>query len=670
MVFLFNPQADEAPESGPWTTLEDERKRILTEGNLALLLGEEDAKKVAPYTVYSLPETFVQPLVPRGKGYASAGEAAKDLNELVAARDVDGIADHIQRHLPEFEGRKGGFPNDQDYLKTLAASIIDYADEDSDATVGAGYRGVDSYPFVNEIYDRYVWRPGGSARNPTIEVRTFVELWNPTHHEITGQISLENINLHRIESPGGGASEPFGPLNLELRNPVTIEPNGYKVVELVLADGSKPTYEKNYNFNPPVDSGGYYFVFDNTYDSSYKLFWNGREVDWARGGMWRTNGTLRQGESQRKWKGQASVALQMDWRASDIHGRRNVGIQYGDPRASTYIDTPIYANTFSSNSNFGGRAKKNGIGNSNYNEVKYSRWPDGGHDGNYGRAMSDSRIPTVDASEQQEPELAVAHISNEGRYQSLGELGNIFDPAQWRDITVADGNGEESRCGGGATLAIGREEFAVFDNEDWRAAQLLDLFYLRNPDTTLGIPTGLQELKGKININTAPREVLRALFADLLLNDDPGERAGGAVKKYFPPKSSGSAHIADLIVEAIIEQRQEAPFMALSDLAALKLSDGRPAFGNRDLWLNGSRPSDEWDDRGREALFAKVANLVTFRSRCFRVYVTGQLLDADGKVLGSRSKVMGFSVEPARDTDGSIQPNQPAYITNFYERSM
>ena len=64
----------------------------------------------------------------------------------------------------------------------------------------------------------------------------------------------------------------------------------------------------------------------------------------------------------------------------------------------------------------------------------------------------------------------------------------------------------------------------------------------------------------------------------------------------------------------------------------------------------------EWNDAGREELFAKIFNLATTRSRNFRVFVTGQSLDKNGNVLSTVTKVYQVFVKPNRDpTTGAIQ---------------
>ncbi len=104
------------------------------------------------------------PLVPFGFGYADEGNIAKpklNLNAQVTTGGVtavDAIANKINENLPTFGAARKGALTGLDYVRTLAASIVDYADSDSAATVGADYRGYDSYPLINELYSMKWWK--------------------------------------------------------------------------------------------------------------------------------------------------------------------------------------------------------------------------------------------------------------------------------------------------------------------------------------------------------------------------------------------------------------------------------------------------------------------------------------------------------------------------------
>jgi hypothetical protein len=636
---IFNPTSDN-DIAGPEDKLIEQREKLRSAASARLILGEADAKKIEPYLTYQLPKTVnPRPLIPHGFGYIDAGQPAKNLTDLITQKNVSEIAAHIDRNLPNFQARKGGFPSTENYTKTIAASIIDYADADSNATTGPGYRGVDSYPFVNELFDRYEWT-GTSNSQVTVRVTTYVELWNPSNQTISGRFQLENLNIHTIKIPPA-ADHKFTAV-MHPPQQVTIPPNGFAVRDCGFKDYTFPV-----GAFPPSTLE---FPSD-TKDSSYRLTWNGTIVDWARGGATRTSGTLRAGSSNRKWKGNASPAHD-----------HSIG-QHGDPRASFYINTPIFPNNYDANSNWGGRALKPSISNANYREVKITRWPDRGPESTTGKvAGSDAVLPTALALPSNQPNMAPAFIANKPML-SLAEMGNVFDPAQWTAVETL-GNAS-SNAGGGFTLAIGRPEFAVFDKDGQRASQLLDLFTL-TPNSSI-TPTS------RVNLNTAPREVLRTLIAGQTLKNDPN------IGTIYPPKDN---NVGDRFADAVIASRNRAPLRGISDLnlvrknpAAVRnytnpAADTEPFFGSPLQYPNANRPGDTWDDAGREELFQRVTNLVTFQSKTFRIVVAGQVLDKNGTVIGRRAREFTLEISPARDANGAILADMPMQIRTLAERSL
>jgi len=653
---IFDPAA-ETPALPP--ALVEVRHSLRTAASVRSVLTEGEGKRIEPYIHFhkSTGAGAVPAIIPHGFGYADAGNPAPDLNDLVDAADVDGIAAHIERQLPTFSTRKGGFPASEDYLKTLAASIIDYADADSDATVGPGYRGVDSYPFVNELFDRYEWIAGGSGEI-AIQVETYVELWNPSQQSISGNVRFINENNHAIRIPLVG-DRRFSEVEFPERA-VSIPPNGFRVIPL----GERVFRFPQGNFPPSQ------LDYLMTYDSNFRLLWNGRLVDTARGGLQRTDGLLRAGFSNRKWKGNASPAH--DW---------SIG-QAGDPRASWYIGTWVFANSYDNNSNWGGRALKRDIAaNRPFREVRLETWADKGSNSTPGiDPGTDARVPTetriilkstgapIAGKEYppNQPDMAPAFISNAGRYTSLGELGQIFDPAQWSDVTSASGVASSS-AGGGFSLAIGRPEFAAFDKDGLRAAQLLDIFAL---------PAGNPAAR-RININTAPREVLRSLIAGVTLDRDP-------MAPNVKPKKQDA--LGDLFADHVIAHRNSSPLRGRSDLNNIRKeplvprSHSNPAhtpffgniaqFDNAPVVTNPAVDMIEWNDAGREELFRKVMDLVTFESKMFRIVVAGEARNAQGAVIGRSSREYHCTLEPERDETGAAVPGGRTRVTLHYENTL
>jgi hypothetical protein len=176
-----------------------------------------------------------------------------------------------------------------------------------------------------------------------------------------------------------------------------------------------------------------------------------------------------------------------------------------------------------------------------------------------------------------------------------------------------------------------------------------------------------------VNINTASRDVLRALAAGILQNSDAGIQPPSLVSNLYPPTSAAagsaptaSVQQADRFADAVINSR---PLLSTSSLSAIRDSQGQPFFGNLNQYQNSTQtPPTEWNDPGREELFQKIYNLATTRSRNFRVFVTGQSLDKNGNVLSTVTKVYHVFIQPNRDPNtGAIQSQQ---VQIKYEGSM
>ncbi|HEY8961512.1 MAG TPA: hypothetical protein VIM57_04840, partial [Luteolibacter sp.] len=280
-----------------------------------------------------------------------------------------------------------------------------------------------------------------------------------------------------------------------------------------------------------------------------------------------------------------------------------------------------------------------------------------------------------------EREQAPMMISNRGRFFSPTEFGRIYDPVMWNagvpsspgepwpdvtDAALASGD-----FGGGNTLRIGRPEHPRFDHPGTRAARLLDLFHAgesRSEDAKLR-EGPLVRIEGHVNLNTARRDVIRALAAGPLKMDPllakrtslTHDTMGKLAAPVSPLELSAptQAREADRIAEAILKGR---PFASPSEIAALRDEKGRFVFGNRDVYPEGS--SIQWSDAAAEEVFARVFEASTVRSRNFRVWVVGQSLGpaksgGSPEVLAECRKVFSVFADPGeRETDGSVDPTQ------------
>ena len=360
------------------------------------------------------------------------------------------------------------------------------------------------------------------------------------------------------------------------------------------------------------------------------------------------------------------------WRGNPIPPNDNTSGQFGDPRGSWYITDPWPTTDYVTGSYWAGP---------NPNIVPLN-WPDSGHPFSYpGLQPADKgQYPTdIMASPTPSPDAtkAISLLSdpnrlNPGNLASITELGNVWDPAQLSYTVVNPGGAlpdiptsalRDSKGAGGHTLAIGRPEFSMFDQNGMRAWQLLDLFSGKTANTNFTNTAGL------VNLNTASSDVLRSLAAGILQNSDSAIQPPSLQNNLYPPTN---VQQADLFAKAVINSR---PLLSTSALSAIRdcgqnipCGGGRsnqPFFGNPNEYQTAPT---EWNDPGREELFAKIYNLATTRSRNFRVFVTGQSLDKNGNVLSTVTKVYRVFVKPNRDpTTGAILSQQ---VQIKYEGSM
>lgn len=670
----------EAP-GGVADNLVSKRDSIRTAGSTRSLLDPVESAAFEPSVHYGFPpidpsDPVPPRLIPQGFGYVDAGKPAKDLNDYVSRASTGGsvevveeMAEHIRSNLPDFEStRRGGFPNSDGYVETLSASAIDYADTDSNPTIGARYRGIDSYPFVNQIADRYLVLPP-PANNPgliRVQCRTFVELWNPSNKQISGRVQLQNINNVGVTAGGPRYMTPRLLRTNPVFTPIVLEPNEHRVLELFNngTTGQPVVYEwvSGIPALPP------YQLIEST-TNNYELYWNNILVDKARMaaqyGRADNNATISQIQD-RAYSGGNGVDFEPTEGA------------YGDPRSTWYLTRRFRRLNYKENTSWGGR---NTLTNLNPDKVMLISpdssypgipgWPDRGSNaplgkipGGGGQSTFRPNVPgtsgivnattgaLVRAYEPNRPEMAPSRISNLGYFLSPAELGHIFDPAQWTDADNLT-SPANSEAGGGITLAIGRPEYKKFDVEGRRAAQLLDLFDAVRPASA---PTVTPSRK--ININTASRDTLRALMADVVLEADatkPGVK---------PPRA---ARIGDLFADAVIHSRNQAVLRGPSDLNTISLPSGTGRFfGNREVYAEADRPADSWSDAGREELFAKVLDLVTFGSKTFRIVVAGQVLDQSGRVVSVSRREFHYAIEPARSPDGTVDALQLPVLRSLF----
>src|SRR5262249_43626106 len=302
----------------------------------------------------------------------------------------------------------------------------------------------------------------------------------------------------------------------------------------------------NWGTSPPPSNATIPFPNAST-SNNFTLYWNPPGTtthptiaDLANGGLQRNADNV--GMSQNYYDptdcNQHPNPTRNVWRGNAMPPNDNTAGQFGDPRASWYVTDPWPAADYVSGSYWGG---PNPI-------LVPLYWPASGHPFSYtGVQPSGTGQPPCDilscrtarpcgapAPMATPPPVQTKTISllsdpyrpNIGNLTSITELANVWDPAQLTySVTYQDPEHRlpdipntatrSARGAGGHTLAIGRPEFSMFDQNGMRAWQLLDVFSGKTASTNFTNTAGL------VNLNTASRDVLRSLAAGILENRDP-----------------------------------------------------------------------------------------------------------------------------------------------------
>ena len=167
------------------------------------------------------------------------------------------------------------------------------------------------------------------------------------------------------------------------------------------------------------------------------------------------------------------------------------------------------------------------------------------------------------------------------------------------------------------------------------SAALLDLFCLTNGASVGGGPYSMGG--GKINLNTAPAPVLRALAGGILLTNDPGQVPASYT---IPPA------MAEAFAQGVMRFRSQYPFLTPSHLSFIGTDPAWPntttwptnaVFGNTNSIYLTNAPGNtfgttarmaitEWNDQAAEEWFSKIYALSSCQSHNYRIYVVAQLV--------------------------------------------
>jgi hypothetical protein len=268
MFTVFAPTAQSDPGNTAATTLINNRALLFTVPTLQQV-AQTTPDVAGPNLAVRLGvDTAEQNLTPLGYGYTGEGQPKSNLSTTLAnaqqgnRNSSNTIGGAITGALPGFNDRSvthqtrskpgGGPPLTPvyDYAKNIGANIIDYVYPQGAPTdfmpKSLPYptaRGIGAYPFVTSVYDLNNWVSTYQKNGEyavVIEVKTYVQLWNPHNVSASGILTLQYKNADQIQifnsaNPSGLppqllASPPAATIDLGGSN--AMKPNEYRVVVL------------------------------------------------------------------------------------------------------------------------------------------------------------------------------------------------------------------------------------------------------------------------------------------------------------------------------------------------------------------------------------------------------------------------------------------------------
>ena len=661
-------------------------------GNLAQIFSDRadyESKKHL-YTYATGPS---QDFIPSGytningtfSNYAQAHLPKWNINNLAsnisfgttASLRASNIAQVINTNLPNFGKRDIAMSNGLGgsyfrYLERISASILDYIDSDTDVTILPDASplgepaGKELAPLVTGIAEKYNWiseSGSGTAWTNKITQTVFVQLWNPYQTNLSGNLSLEVTTYRPIKMPGLGSQILPNAGTIAINN---LRPNEMKVFKTATVTNTVISTLKgsalvgNRPYLEPTASANAFFehhsrfdarwngvLFDRTANLATNFFTNNQGL--PKSAMGKTIETrINLGGPNRFAinypscgyfagpKGYRAVAdprqnaiSPYDWEAP---APTNSEVRWNGRNTFTNESSQDYANTFSSR-----------------DVVRASPLEGASID----LTLAD---PTSAASSYSISESTNApfYLRN-AKMESIGELGNIYDPAQLNDVGFSTaGSDSWYASGGGRTLRMGIPEFDYpasgiapsgsekaapnWSSPGFRSLHLVDLFTIAETNAS-GIPTRAP----KININTAPKEVLTALFYHLSQNADPAFT-----------NSSLTSHAATQLANLVISNR---PYYNLSDLHKITPQLLNPTNFIPTLGSNSSTPIATIHDAGREQVLSSLLELVDTQSRNFKVVAIGQALGPSGKVLSESILEVDLILDsyPQTNSSGGVE---------------
>lgn len=660
--------------------------------------------------------------IPVGLGYKNSEEIKFNPNTNT---NVSQISSFLGGNLTGFTNRAGAM-NGNAYLQNIAANLVDYLDTDSTPTVDSSdspsYLGIENLPWPNELFDRIGLSNVTSAGMIQIELKDWVEVWNMGNKPIKAgtTISISNnydmvltfsnqltgssfkTNLNQMQFLSGS----LGRRDFALLGDLL--PNGYTVLE---NNSASPTRRLGVQLTNPalyatttIRNGWRLLIqsADETSKMEFAAYSGNTLIQQSKGGRWPRyySGSLNQKPiTPNNFVFGNPVGFASQTNSSSASAKPwHSG---GDPRSQLFLSDALRAQNYTNKyASPGGRNWENAnIASFPESEVQPAKyWPDNGH------ASSGDRGANPTTYDDRPDSFTIAPITNNwvmrrndtGTMTNIMELGSIYDPMQWSDQNGSGVSGQpglwtnltvnatpDARFGGRNTLRIGRWEFSRFaftnlagatvssPNMMQSAAALLDLFATTNQ----------YDEGGKVNLNTAPAPVLRALAGGIYLTSDPALLPSGT-------NCPIPASMTEAFAQGVMRFRSKYPFYSPSQISFIGTDPGWPntntwptnaVFGNTNAIALAAAPGNafgsttsigatEWNDQAAEEWFGKIYGLSTTQSRNFRCYVIAQLVDSNQVPTGPVMRKY-YHILNRNNTDA--QTDTPATIStstyNIYE---
>lgn len=653
---------------------------------------------------------------PPGLGYANSDALKTNVNTIT---DPTNFSNFLTNNLTNFISRAGAMDATA-YARNIAANIIDYRDADlnptTDSTNNPSYLGIENLPWPNELFDRIGFSNVTSAGMIQIELKDWVEVWNMGNQTISNgttigisnnydmmltfsnQVTGSNFktNLNQMQFLSGS----LGRRDFALTN--NLLPNGYTVLE---NNSASPTRRLGVQLTNPalyatatIRNGWRLLIqaVDETNNMKFAAYSGNTLIQQSKGGRWPRyySGSLNQKPTTPNNfvfcnpVGFASQTASSSSSAKPWHSG-------GDPRSQLFLSDALRAQNYTNKyASPGGRNWENAnitsFPESEVQPAKY--WPDNGHASDADRGGN----PTSYDTRPDDSSFVRAPITNNwvmrrndtGMITNIMELGSIYDPMQWSDQSGSGVSGQpglwtnltvnatpDGRFGGRNTLRIGRWEFSRFAFTNLVGATVSTPNMMQSAAALLDLCTITNQFDegGRINLNTAPAPVLRALAGGIYLRGDRALLPSGT-------NFSVPAAMTEAFAQGVMRFRSKYPFYSPSQLSFIGTDPGWPntntwpanaVFGNTNAIALAAAPGNsfgsttslgatEWNDQAAEEWFGKIYGLSTTQSRNFRCYVIAQLVDPNKAPTGPVMRKY-YHIIDRNNTDA--QTDTPANIS-------